>query len=139
MPGSTAKVGDTKQVQVGNKKITVEWNGRTYVEQESGIPHLSETRDGYGNVTGSSVNPELMKFLGVKDVVHGSRPGSKEAPPEIKIGAAEAYTPASPAVPASELPPLTFDSDEEFNSAIDSGAVQPGRRVIVAGRRGTAN
>ena len=137
-PGTTAKVGDTKQAQVGNKKITVEWNGKTWVEMESGIPHLSETRDAFGNVTGSSVNPELMKFLGVKDVVPGSRPGSKEAAPMINIDAAEAYTPAPPAVPASELPPLTFDSDEEFNSAVESGAVQPGRRVIVAGVRGVA-
>ena len=56
----------------------------------------------------------------------------------INIDAAEAYTPAPPAVPASELPPLTFDSDEEFNSAVESGAVQPGRRVIVAGVRGVA-
>lgn len=133
LPGSTPKVGDTKQVRIGNQQVALVWNGRTWVDKEFGITHLQELKDTYGNVTGTSVNPKLLEVLGIKGEVPGDRPGSKNPAPVIDITKAPATRAAAPAAPAAPVQPRSFNTEAEAVAAFNRGEIRTGQTVIIGG------
>jgi hypothetical protein len=114
---SRPNVGATKPLEVGGKQFTIEWDGRDWVEQKTGIPYQVSTRDMMGNTTGSTINPQLIQALGLSiptnatpgmpGQIPGNQPGGTGPAPVIDINKATPTNAPAAATQAAQpgIPP----------------------------------
>ena len=155
---SRPNVGATRPIDVGGKQFNIEWDGKDWVEQKTGIPYQVSTRDMMGNTTGSTINPQLIQALNLNiptdatpaPMIDPDKPTSTNAPAAATQAAqpgippylarvpagVPTYSGGTPAAPAAP-PPMTFNTEEEAEQAYTAGRIQPGQRVIIGGRLGT--
>lgn len=112
-----AVVGFTKPIDVGGKKFNIEWDGKDWVEQKTGIPYQVSTRDMMGNTTGSTINPQLIQALGLNiptnaapgmpGQIPGNLPGGTGPAPVIDINKATSANAPAAATQATQpgIPP----------------------------------
>lgn len=112
-----AVVGFTKPLEVGGKKFNIEWDGKDWVEQKTGIPYQVSTRDMMGNTTGSTINPQLIQALGLSiptnatpgmpGQIPGNQPGGTGPAPVIDINKATPTNAPAAATQAAQpgIPP----------------------------------
>lgn len=149
--------GSTREFTIGDKKIGAEWDGKEWVDTQTGAPIYvaREVRDPAGNVVieRGAPNPFVFKAYGIPiESATPKNPVVPVAPPPPKTTDKPGGTDTQPKPENMELvaPPMPqfapgekpaaktlaiFDNEEQARQALERGEIMPGQTITIGGRR----